>query len=145
MLDDEEPTSGVRLAPGHFVAAGALDFSFSSSSGPGGQNVNKRATRCQMRVRLMDLPLTQAQLGRLRRLASTFITGDGDVLISADEHRSQAQNKAACVERLGDLVRRSLIVPKVRRATKPSRGAKERRLQEKKSRGQIKKRRSGLD
>jgi len=144
-VDAETPSSSVRLAPGLFIAEGLLDYSFSASSGPGGQNVNKRATRCQLRVRLADLPLTGTQLNRLTRLAPSLVTEAGDLLITADEHRSQGQNKAAATERLQDLVKRALVAPKVRRPTKPSRGAKERRLSEKKSRGEVKKRRQGGD
>ncbi len=139
------PTTALRLAPHLFLPQGALTFTFSSSSGPGGQNVNKRATRCQLRVALADLPLTHAQLGRLTRSAPSLITDAGDLLITADEHKSQGQNKAEATARLIDLVRRALVAPKVRRPTKPSRGSKERRLTEKKSRGEIKRRRRDLD
>ena|GEM_PF-153153 len=142
---DADPTSSLRLAPGLFLPESLVEYSFSSSSGPGGQNVNKRATRCQLRVRLADLPLTQAQLGRLTRLAPSFVTNEGDLLITADEHRSQGQNKAEAEDRLKDLFKRALIAPKPRRPTKPSRGSKERRLTEKKVRGEIKRRRRDLD
>jgi ribosome-associated protein len=142
---DPPPTSGLRLAPGIVLPEGLADFSFVASGGPGGQNVNKRATKCQLRVRLADLPLNHGQMGRLVRLAGAAVTDAGDLLIVADEYRSQGQNKAACIERLGDLVRRALVAPKVRRPTRPSRGSKERRLQEKKVRGEIKRRRSGFD
>jgi len=137
---------GVRLAPGLVIAPGLLDFSFSSSSGPGGQNVNKRATKCLLRVRLIDLPLTPAQVGRLRRLAPASVTDSGDLLIVADENRSQGRNKSESIERLCDLVKRAMVAPKARRATKPSRGSKERRLTAKKMRGEIKRsRREGPD
>jgi ribosome-associated protein len=139
------PPSGLRLAPGIVVPEGLVEFSFVASGGPGGQNVNKRATKCQLRVPLAVLPLSHAQMGRLVRLAGSSVTDAGDLLITSDEYRSQGQNKAACIDRLGDLVRRALVGPKVRRATRPSRGSKERRLQEKKSRGEVKRRRSGLD
>jgi ribosome-associated protein len=139
------PTTALRLAPNLFLPQGALTYTFSSSSGPGGQNVNKRATRCQLRVALADLPLTPAQLGRLTRNAPSLITDAGDLLITADEHKSQGQNKAEATSRLIDLVRRALVAPKVRRPTKPSRGSKERRLTEKKSRGETKRRRRELD
>ena len=122
-----------------------LEFSFVASAGPGGQNVNKRATKAQLRVRLADLPLTHAQQGRLARLAGSLLTASGDLLIIADDRRSQGQNKSACVDRLSALVKQALVAPKVRRPTKPSRGSKERRLQEKKVRGQIKRRRTELD
>ena len=139
------PTSGLRLAPGIVIPEGLVEFAFVASGGPGGQNVNKRATKCQLRVRLVDLPLNHAQMGRLVRLAGAAATDAGDLMIVSSEHRSQGQNKAECIERLGDLVRRALVAPKVRRATKPSRGSKERRLSEKKVRGEIKRRRSSFE
>jgi len=139
--DELLPASAVRLAPGVSIPEGLLAFTFSSSSGPGGQNVNKRATKCLLRVALADLPLTAAQAGRLRRLAPSAVTDAGELLITGDEHRSQPRNKAECIDRLRDLVRRSLVAPKVRRATKPTRGSRERRLAEKKRTGQTKARR----
>ena len=135
------PASAVRLAPGLSVPEGVLTFTFSSSSGPGGQNVNKRATKCLLRVPLAALPLTAAQAGRLRRLAPSAVTDAGELLITGDEHRSQPRNKSECIDRLRDLVRRSLVAPKVRRATKPTRGSKERRLAAKKRTGETKARR----
>jgi ribosome-associated protein len=142
---DGPPTSGLRLAPGIVLPEGLVEFAFVASGGPGGQNVNKRATKCQLRVRLADIPLSHAQMGRLVRLAGAAATDAGELLIISDEHRSQGQNKAACIDRLGDLVRRALVAPKVRRPTKPSRGSKERRLQEKKVRSEIKARRREVD
>jgi ribosome-associated protein len=144
-VDPDPPISGLRLAPGLILPEALLTYTFVASGGPGGQNVNKRATKCQLRVRLSDLPLTHAQLGRLIRLAGAAATDAGDLVIVSSEHRSQGQNKAECEHRLADLVRRALVTPKVRRATKPSRGSKERRLQDKKSRSEIKSRRRGVD
>jgi ribosome-associated protein len=141
----DAPTSGLRLAPGIVLPEGLVDFSFVASGGPGGQNVNKRATKCQLRLRLADIPLNHAQMGRLVRLAGAAVTDAGELLIISDEHRSQGQNKAACVDRLGELVRRALVAPKVRRPTKPSRGSKERRLQEKRVRSEAKARRREVD
>jgi ribosome-associated protein len=135
---DDTPPGHLRLAPGRTIPEGLLSFTFMPSSGPGGQNVNKVSTRCVMRVRLGDLPLSDAQRARLRALAPHLVTQSDELLVTGDEHRSQSQNKAACIERLGDLVRRALVAPKVRRATRPTRGAKERRLSEKKGRGEIK-------
>src|SRR5437762_1332620 len=95
---DQPPTSGLRLAPGIVLPEGLAEFSFVASGGPGGQNVNKRATKCQLRVRLADLPLNHAQMGRLVRLAGAAVTDAGELLIVSDEHRSQGQNKAACID-----------------------------------------------
>ena len=123
------------------VAPAALDFSFVSSSGPGGQNVNKRATKAVLRIALDAIPLCPAARERLERQASLYIVGGGDVLIECDEHRSQERNKAGCLERLRALLIEAMKRPKVRRATKPSRGAKERRLKEKRVNSERKDRR----
>lgn len=132
----------LRLAPNVMVPEEVLRFSFASSSGPGGQNVNKKATKAVLRIRVVDLPISPAARHRLRDLAGRQLTDDDELVISGDEERSQERNKALTIERLGELVRQALVVPKVRRATKPSRGSKERRLEEKKRRGEAKRRRS---
>jgi ribosome-associated protein len=142
---EPEPATLLRLAPGVYVPRGALTYTFTASGGPGGQNVNKRATRCQLRVALADLPLTPAQIGRLTRLAPSLVTDAGELLITADEHKSQGQNREEATRRLAELVRRALIAPKVRCPTKPTRGSRERRLKEKKSRGEVKRRRRELE
>jgi ribosome-associated protein len=128
---DELPASFVRLAPRVAVPENTLSFSFVSSSGPGGQNVNKRATKCVLRVAVSSLPISPVQVSRLCDLGKTYLTSGGELVISADENKSQERNRDACIERLSELVRRALVAPKIRRATKPSRGSKERRLQAK--------------
>jgi ribosome-associated protein len=125
------------------IPESALDFTFSSSSGPGGQNVNKRATKCTLRLALHAIPISAAQRHRLADLASWLVTGAGDLVIQADENRSQERNRSACLERLRELIIAAKVPPKIRRATKPSRGAKERRIQDKKVRGEIKRGRRG--
>lgn len=132
---------GIALAPGVVVPPGAVEISYSSSSGPGGQNVNKRATKCTLRVPLHAIPLTSRQAERFVSRASAWVTASGDVLIQADENRSQERNREACFERLRELLIGALKEPKIRRKTKPSRGSKERRLTEKKIRGETKRRR----
>jgi len=138
-MADATNIPGIRLCPGVIVPDAALAFTFVSSSGPGGQNVNKRATKASLRVRLVDLPMPPAPLDRLRAAAGPYLVGDGELLITADEFRSQERNRSACIERLSTLVRQAMVRPKTRRATKPTRGSKERRLSEKKRRGDIKK------
>jgi ribosome-associated protein len=120
------------------VPEAAMEFSFIASAGPGGQNVNKRATKCQLRVPLHVLLLSKPELDRFVHLAASLVTPSGDVLIASGEHRSQERNRDECVERLADLLRIALVPPKVRRATKPSKRAKQRRIDEKKHRGGIK-------
>lgn len=132
---------GIEIAPSVRLPADCLRFSFSSSRGPGGQNVNKKATKAELRVRLQDIPIHPRALERLAAMAGQRIAGSDELLIVADEFRSQSQNRTACLERLRELIIRSMVVPKVRRATKPSRGSKERRLEAKRTRGQAKARR----
>ncbi len=136
-----EPPGGFELAPGVRIAPGAVRFSFVSSAGPGGQNVNKRATKAELRVALADIPLHPEALDRLGAIAGSHLTGAGEIVITADEHRSQGRNRDACLERLRAMIVRARVRPKVRRATRPTRGARERRLTEKRTRGEIKARR----
>lgn len=130
--------AAVRLAPGVAVGAGAIRVSFVRSSGPGGQNVNKRSTKAQLRLSLDQIPLPPRAMARLERLARGVITNERELLIESDETRSQARNRRACMDRLRDLVMRAVIEPKQRRATKPSKGSIRRRLEDKKKRGETK-------
>jgi ribosome-associated protein len=120
---------------------GSVRFSASRSSGPGGQNVNKRSTKVELRTVLDAIPISEAARTRLARLLGERLTDDGEIVIVCDEHRSQRQNREGAIDRLSELVRRAMVTPKRRIATKPSRGSKERRLTEKKQRGETKKRR----
>jgi ribosome-associated protein len=132
-----------QLAPGVVVPSSALRFTFTASGGPGGQNVNKRATRAEMRVWIADLGLSPAAADRLRRMASHRVTTQDELVIDATEHRSQAQNRAECLDRLGELVLHALVEPKKRKKTKPTKGSKLRRLEGKKHRSSIKRGRGG--
>lgn len=136
---------GVRLAPGVVVPASAIRAEFeAASSGPGGQNVNKRATACRLTVALADLPITSGARTRASVLGQRWLTTEGDAfVIVSNEHRTQARNKAACLERLSEVVARAIVKPKARKKTKPSRGAIERRLRAKREQGEKKRRRQG--
>ena len=141
---DQEPQGPgkIRLAPGVFVQDADLVFATSRSSGPGGQNVNKRNTRVELRVRVSAIPLHPAAARRLRRLAGPWLVGEDELLIAAQDERSQKRNKDACLSKLRDLVIRSQVKPKPRIRTKPSRGAVERRLREKREHAEKKRRRN---
>lgn len=141
------PSGGKLRVGGVDIPPSALRFSFVASSGPGGQNVNKRRTRAELRVFVADLGLDQAVAARLvamsGRMGAGLVTDAGELIIECDEHRSQGRNKDEALERLERLIRAATVRPKIRKPTKPSKGAKRRRLDDKKQRGAIKKRRSG--
>ena len=131
-----------RLAPGVVAAPGALRFTFSRGSGPGGQKVNKVNTRAELRVQVTELiGLDYDAANRLRQFAGRRLTREDEIVIHASETRSQRDNREACLERLRELVAKAIVRPKTRRKTKPSRGAKERRLQSKRQESEKKARR----
>ncbi len=137
---EQQPPSGggTRLAPGVIVRDEDLSIVFVRSSGPGGQNVNKRSTKAQLRIALDAIPIGERAMKRLRRLAGNAITGSDELLIERDETRSQSRNRRACLDRLRDLVSRAVVEPKQRRATKPSKGSIRRRLDSKSRRAETK-------
>ena len=121
-----------------------LKFSFSRSSGPGGQNVNKVSSKATLHFRAIDSPSLPAEIRQ--RLVATFksrLTKSGELVISSQEHRDQPQNIEACLHRLKEMILSVAKPPKVRRTTKPSRGSKVRRLKAKKQRAAVKEVRQG--
>jgi len=142
---DEPGSAGVELAPGVRAPQHAVQLAFVRSSGPGGQNVNKRATKAQLRVRLDEIPLAPPVRARLERLAAPWITTAGEIVIASDEFRSQRRNREACFQRLRRLIIEARRRPTPRKPTRPTRGAIERRLQDKRERSERKRRRRPPD
>jgi ribosome-associated protein len=121
------------------IADWEITESFTRSQGPGGQNVNKVSTAVELRFEAERSPsLSPSVKARLKRLAGSRWTNDGAVLIRSEETRSQFRNREIARERLADLIRAALVVPKRRIATKPTYGSQQRRLQEKSVRGAVK-------
>ena len=140
-----EAVGDLRLPPGRglpnglLIPAGELLERFSRSSGPGGQGVNTTDSRVELSF---DLAGSDALTDQQRSRALAALSGrllDGVLTITASEHRSQLQNRQAARDRLGRILADALAPPPPpRRATKPSRGARQRRLDVKKQRGQLK-------
>ena len=122
----------------------ALTFKFVRSSGPGGQNVNKVATAAQCRLDLDAAGIGGDLRRRLEKAAGKRLTVVGEIVVSADTHRTQARNRDAALARLAELIEAASREPRPRRPTRPSARARERRLHDKRRRGETKKRRRSV-
>jgi len=123
-------TSGISLKDSE------VSFDFLRASGPGGQNVNKVATAVQLRFDVRRSPsLPEAVRWRLETLAGRRMTTEGILLITAQRFRTQDQNRLDALNRLRELVARAAVPPKRRKATRPTKGSKERRLAGKRLKG----------
>lgn len=116
----------------------ALSETFLAASGPGGQNVNKVATACQLRCDVFKLGLAPGVYQRLKELAGSRMTAAGEIVITARKYRAQEANREDARARLADLIARAHVQPAKRKRTKPSRAAKAKRVDAKKQRGSVK-------
>jgi ribosome-associated protein len=116
-----------------------FSWSFVRSGGPGGQNVNKVASKAVLRWNFVASPSLPDDIkARLQQQQRRRITSDGDLLLTSQRYRDQERNRLDCLDKLAEMLRAAAVVPKKRRKTKPSRGAHERRLAAKKRRSALK-------
>ena len=136
--------ASIPVTPTLALDENEIELSYIRASGPGGQNVNKVSSAAQLRFDARHSPsLSNTVCVRLIKLAGTRATKDGVIVITADRHRTQNQNREDAIERLIELLRAAAVPPKPRRATKPTLASKTRRLEGKTQRSGVKKLRSG--
>ena len=129
----------IRITPSIAIDEAEVQFQFVTASGPGGQNVNRVATAAQLRFDAASSPsLTNEIRQRLTSVAGRRMTGDGVLIIKAQRFRSQEQNWEDAINRLVALLQKAAETPRRRRATRPTRASKERRLESKKRRSKTK-------
>ena len=123
----------------------ALSEKFLAATGPGGQNVNKVATACQLRADLFKLGLSPDAYERLKAIAGSRMTMGGELVITARRFRTQEANREDARRRLAEMIAEAHLVRAKRRATKPSRAARARRVDQKKQRSEVKRGRGKVD
>jgi ribosome-associated protein len=130
------------VTPELIIPAAELELSYARSAGPGGQNVNKVSTKAVLRWRAAATPsLPDDVRGRFVERHGNRINAAGELVLSADEHREQSRNVAACYERLRQMIMAVLLPPRRRVKTRPSRAAVQRRIESKQRRSETKQRR----
>lgn len=133
---------GLVVTPTLSIPPGELDARATKSGGPGGQHVNTSSTRVELLWRLAESSaVNDEQRARLQLKLAARLDSEGNVRVVASDTRSQRQNRILAEERLAELVRRALAIPKKRRKTAPTRSSIERRLTEKRIRSQRKRER----
>ncbi|WP_309611131.1 alternative ribosome rescue aminoacyl-tRNA hydrolase ArfB [Sphingomonas sp.] len=116
----------------------ALSEKFLAATGPGGQNVNKVATACQLRCNVFALGLSPETYARLKLIAGSKLTIGGELIITARRYRTQEANREDARNRLAEIIVAAHVVQARRRKTRPSKAAKAKRIETKKGRGEVK-------
>lgn len=120
------------------VPESEMEFTAVRSQGAGGQNVNKVASAIHLRFDIVSSSLPENVKARLMKLKDHRITDEGLIVIKAQRHRTQEMNKQDAIDRLYELVQKAAIVPRKRKPTRPTRSSKEKRMESKARRGQVK-------
>ncbi|MCC7205161.1 MAG: aminoacyl-tRNA hydrolase [Phycisphaeraceae bacterium] len=136
---------GVEVGPGVRLPAEALRWSFARSSGPGGQNVNKLATKARLNVPVVALATAMSVLACRRLLTIAGWAGEEELAFVSQESRSQSANKRACLAKLRAMIVEARKPVMVRRATRPTRASKRRRVEGKKKRAEVKRGRGAVE
>ncbi len=146
LIPDRNIPSGIEVAPGVRIPESGMRLQYSRGSGPGGQNVNKVNTKAELWIAIAAVVgLTDRAKDRLATLAGHRLTASGEIHIASDTRRTQEANRAELFERLRELIITAKHEPKRRKKTRPSRASKQRRLDSKKRRGDVKAKRRFSD